>query len=124
MKAVYAGFFCQLSFHNRADPSPLKVPGTQEYPSFTPLNSVSGHLKSKGAYTYPNSDAYTACDVDAALRNTGPGLSGNLLLLGSAWVVGSDVELSVCHIDVEVSEILEDLSQHGNTRGWCLLSAC
>lgn len=29
MKAVYAAFFCQLSFQRRASPSPENVPGTQ-----------------------------------------------------------------------------------------------
>jgi hypothetical protein len=37
--AVYAGFFWKLSFHSSADPSPLKVPGTQLYLSFTPCTS-------------------------------------------------------------------------------------
>lgn len=36
MNAVYAGFFWKLSVHNKAEPSPLNVDGTQEYLSAMP----------------------------------------------------------------------------------------
>lgn len=49
--------------------------------------------------TYPESNANTTRNVDAALRNTSPSLSCDLLLVRICGCLGANIELGVGDID-------------------------